>query len=43
MLGKEAVGLYKDPTKEERKKQKVKRRREIRLRLLILTLKDGKL
>ena len=42
MLGKGYGGLYKAPTKEERRKQKAKRR-EIRSNLLILDLNDGKL
>ena len=40
MLRKGYGGLYKAPTKEERRKQKVDRR-EIRSSLLILDLKDG--
>ena len=46
MLGKDHGGLYKAPTKEERRKRAAKRRkraREIRASLLILDLKDGKL
>ena len=42
MLGKGNSGLYKAPTKEERRKRKAKRR-EIRSSLLILELNDGKL
>ena len=41
MLRKGHAGLYKAPTKEERRKRMAKRR-EIRSSLLIFDLKDGK-
>ena len=42
MLRKGHAGLYKVPTKEERRKRKAKKKREIRSSLLIFDLKDGK-
>ena len=43
MLRKGHGGLYKAATKEERRRRKATRKREIRSSLLVLDLKDGKL
>ena len=42
-LGKGHAGLYKAPTEEERRKQKLRGERGMRSNLLILDLKEGKL
>ena len=43
MLRKGHGGLYKAPTKEERRSKRLRGEREIRSSLLVLDLKDGKL